>query len=117
LFRLSAKSDYGSDGTGRAPRQPTASVIATVGTHELVGPAILEESCLALRFRVVLLVKRRQRQAGLELDNIACHDVTSSTGDNISIGETDGMVADQYEQSGRKIIIKYRKGNLTCAVL
>lgn len=50
---------------------------------------MLEEGCLALRFRAELLEKCRQGQAGLELDRVACHDVTSSTGDNISLGETD----------------------------
>lgn len=52
------------------PRQPAARSVATVGAHKPLGPAMLEEGGLALRFRAVLLEKRRQRQAGLELDRI-----------------------------------------------
>jgi len=71
------------------PRQPAAGVIATVGAHKPSGPAVLEEGGLAFGFCVVLLEKRRQRQAGLELDGIACHDVTSCTGYNYSVEQAD----------------------------
>lgn len=58
---------------------------------------MLEEGCLALRCRDVLLEKRRQRQAELELDSIAFHAATSSTGHNISTGGAGGRVVDQLE--------------------
>jgi len=38
------------------PGQPAAGGIATVGAHEPLGPAMLEEGGLALRFRAVLLI-------------------------------------------------------------
>ena len=40
-------------------RELAAGGVATVGAHEPLGPAMLEEGCLALRFRAVLLEKRR----------------------------------------------------------
>lgn len=71
------------------PRQPAAGVIATIGAHEPFGPAMLEEGGLAFFFCAILLEKRRQRQAGLELNRIECHDVTPCTVYNHSVEQAD----------------------------
>lgn len=70
--------------------------VAAVGADEAPRPAMLKESLPALPFAAVLLKEGRQRQAGLELDRVASHDVASSTGYNLSIGQVGGMVADQH---------------------
>lgn len=51
--------------------------VVAVRADEASWSTMLEESRSALRFRAVLLEKRRQRQAGLELDRITCHDAVS----------------------------------------
>ena len=57
------------------PRQPAAGSIAAVRAHKSLGPAVLEKGFLALCFCAVLLEKSRQRQAGLELDWVTCHEL------------------------------------------
>jgi len=57
---------------------------------------MLEEGGLALCLHAVLLEEGRQRQAGLELDRITWHDVSSFTGYNLSVEQAGGMAADQH---------------------
>ncbi len=80
-----------------SPRKLAAGRVASLGADEPLGPTMPIERLPALRFRTVLLEEGRQRQAGLEMDRITCHDATSSTGYNLSIGQAGGMVADQHE--------------------
>jgi hypothetical protein len=85
-------SDGDSDGTGNAPS--IAGSIAAVRAYKSLGPAVLEKGFLALCFCAVLLEKSRQRQAGLELDWVTCHELAPSAVYNIRIYHNGGSVAD-----------------------